>query len=377
MEYVNLEPLREIAVRLNREGIPGPAGGKWNHQGFTAGSGSGKGMISNPIYIGELVWNNCRTYINEETEKRNKKKGKPEDLLTVPVPHLRIIDQDLWDRAQQVRTGRSRQASAVRVKKKSITTHLLAGRLTCGVCSGPMKIIWSQAGFHTRVGCTNARANGSCANSKGYDLVEIEATVLHGIKNDLNVEALMAYTEGAHKEWAARSRAVSGERVKVERDLNQAIEKRDRILNLMIDCDMPQAPLKEKYKAAELVRAGLADKLRMIEADGGGKVVTLHPTVIQNFRKNLLAMHKALTNTKLTEAELAPFRVAFGNVFDSVVVHQTGKRKRVAVTPYARISAIMGKDIMPKMQTTKEVLKEQGLTNLVLATHGTLAQLRW
>ena len=99
-------------------------------------------MISNPIYIGELVWNNCRTFINEETEKRNKKKGKPEDLLTVQVPHLRIIDQDLWDRAQQVRTGRSRQGSAVRVKKKSITTYLTAGRLTCGVCSGPMKIIW-------------------------------------------------------------------------------------------------------------------------------------------------------------------------------------------------------------------------------------------
>jgi hypothetical protein len=84
-----------------------------------------------------------------------------------------------------------------------------------------------------------------------------------------------------------------------------------------------------------------------------------------------------LTNTKLTEAELAPFRVAFGNVFDTVVVHQTGKRKPVEVTPYARISAIMGKDIMPKMRTAKKVLEEQGLTNLVLATHGTLAQLRW
>jgi site-specific DNA recombinase len=376
-EYANLEPVREIAARLNREGVPSPSGGKWNHTVFIAGGGNGKGIVGNPIYIGELVWNTCRSVINPETEKRCKQKGKLDDLLTVPVPHLRIIDQDLWDRAQQVRADRSRQGSAVRIYKKTIVNHLLAGRLSCGACGGDMKIVWSKAGEHSRVGCTNARHKGVCNNSKSYDLVEIEATVLHGIKHDMDVEALMAYTEGAHKEWARRQRAASGDHAKVERDLNQAIEKRDRILNLMIDTDMPQATLKEKYKAAELVRAGLADKLRMIEADGGGKVVTLHPTVIQNFHKNLQAMHTALTNAKLTEAELAPFRVAFGNVFDRIIVHPTGKRRPVEVTPYARISAIMGVDIVPKMRTTKEVLEEQGLTNLRLVTHGTLEQVGW
>jgi hypothetical protein len=115
----------------------------------------------------------------------------------------------------------------------------------------------------------------------------------------------------------------------------------------------------------------------MIDADGGCNVVTLHPTMIQNFRKNIEAMHTALTNPKLSEAELAPFRVAFGNVFDQIKVHPTGKRRPVEVTPYCRISAIMGVDILPKMRTAKEVLEEQGLTNLVLATHGTLEQLGW
>src|SRR4051795_1483498 len=47
----------EIAARLNRDGIPSPSGGEWNHQVFIAGGGSGKGIIGNRIYIGELVWN--------------------------------------------------------------------------------------------------------------------------------------------------------------------------------------------------------------------------------------------------------------------------------------------------------------------------------
>jgi site-specific DNA recombinase len=375
--FVNLEPGRAMASQLNREGIPSPSGGKWNHTVFTAGGGNGKGIISNPIYIGKLVWNNCRTFINDETTKRNKKKGKPEDLKTVDVPHLRIIDQDLWDRAQQIRKDRSRQGSAVRVYKKSICNHTLAGRLTCAACGGDMKIIWSKAGEHTRVGCTNARKKGVCDNSKSYDLVDIEATVLDKIKNDLDIESLMAITEGARKEWTSRQRKASVDHEKVQRDLNIAIERRDRIVDAMADLG-PSPVLKEKFRILELERAGLEDKLRLVEADGGGKVTKLLPSsVIQNFRKNLEAMHAALTNPNLSEAEMAPFRVAFGNVFDSVKVHVTGKRKPVLVTPYARISAIMGVDIMPKMQTAREVLEEQGLTNLVLATHGTLEQLGW
>jgi DNA invertase Pin-like site-specific DNA recombinase len=376
VEYANLEPPREIAARLNAEGIPSPSGGLWNHQVFIAGGGNGKGMVSNAIYIGQLHWNNQRSVINPETEKRNKQKGKPDDLLTVSVPHLRIIDQDLWDRAQRVRAERSRQTPG-KIYKKTIVRHMLAGRLQCGECGGGMKIVWSSPGEKTRVGCTNARERGICSNKKSYSLEDIEATVLHGIKHNLDVEALTAFTEGAHKEWSARQRAARVGHDKVQRDLNRALEKIDRIVTAMTDPDMPLTPLKEKLKALELERAGLDDKLRMIKADGGDSVVTLHPAMIKKFRANLETMVAALSNTKLSEAEVAPFRVAFGNVFDRVVVHVTGKRKAVEVTPYARLSAILGVDIVPKMRTPEKLLEDQGVTDLVLATHGTLEQLSW
>jgi site-specific DNA recombinase len=374
--FANREPTREMAARLNAEGILSPSGGKWNHQVFTAGGGNGKGIIGNEIYRGKLVWNTHRSVINPETERRNKQKGKPEDLIVVDVPHLRIIDETLWERAQRVRTERSRQTPG-KVYKKTTVRHMLAGRLQCGACGGNMKIVWSSPGEKTRVGCTHARERGICANKKSYSLEDIEATVLHGIKHELDVEALTAFTEGAHKEWSARQRAARAEHDKVERELNRTLEKIDRIVSAMADSDMPLAPLKEKLKALELERAGLEDRLRMIKADGGDNVVTLHPAMIQRFRQNLETMVEALSNTNLTEAEVAPFRVAFGNVFDRVVVHVTGKRKPVVVQAYARISAIMGVDIVPKMRAPEKVLEDQGLTNLVLATHGTLEQVGW
>lgn len=377
-QYVNLVPMREIAARLNRDSIPAPDGGQWNHQVFTVGGGSAKGMIGNSIYIGELVWNANRSVINPDTEKRNKLKGNPDDLIVQPVPHLRIIDQDLWDRAQELRASWSRgQGATHRVYRKTTMRHMLAGRLTCAACGGDMKITWSKPGEKTRVGCCNARERGICDNTKSYNLEDIESTVLHGIKNDLDVEALTALTEGAHKEWATRQRAARQDHDKVENELNRTLEKIDRIVTAMTDPDIPMAPLKEKLKALELERAGLQNELDILKAEGGGNVVALHPAMIQKFRENLHAMVEALQNPKLTEEELAPFRVAFGNVFERVVVHVTGKRRKVEVTPCARISAILGTDIVPKMRSAEKLLEDQGLSNLVLATQGTLEQVGW
>jgi hypothetical protein len=339
---------------------------------FTAGGGGGEGMIGNRRYIGELVWNARRVAKNPDSEKSTKQKGNPEDLITVPVPHLRIIDQDLWDRAQQLRTGRSRQSDEPRVYKKTVVGHMIANKVICGECGGHMKIVGSKAGEAKRVGCVAARHKGVCTNTKSYNLDEIEATVLHGVKHNLDVEALMAFTKGTHKEWSARQKAASGERIAVERAISRATEKIDRISNIMLEIEREELPpLMEKLKALTLERGGLRSKLDLIKDQGN--VVELLPATVDKFRADLLTMHEALTSTKLTDAQAAPFKVAFGNVFEAVEVHQTGKRKPVEVTPHMRIAAIMGTSFMPRMQSSKEVLEEQGVTSVLLSTHGTLS----
>jgi hypothetical protein len=58
-------------------------------------------------------------------------------------------------------------------------------------------------------------------------------------------------------------------------------------------------------------------------------------------------MHAALTGD-LDIQQLAPFRAAFRNTFERLVVHPTGRRRQYEVTPYARLSAIMGLELFPK-----------------------------
>jgi site-specific DNA recombinase len=65
----------------------------------------------------------------------------------------------------------------------------------------------------------------------------------------------------------------------------------------------------------------------------------------------------------MSAAKTAPFRAAFRNVFERIVVHETARKAPYQVTPYARLSAILGVDLFPKARTTQEMLSEQGVNS--------------
>ncbi|WP_184280257.1 zinc ribbon domain-containing protein [Brevundimonas vesicularis] len=61
--------------------------------------------------------------------------------------------------------------------------HLLSGKLSCGVCGGPM----IRSGADQRFMCSWRRGRGklACTNGRGMESAEIEARVLAAIKNRL------------------------------------------------------------------------------------------------------------------------------------------------------------------------------------------------
>jgi DNA invertase Pin-like site-specific DNA recombinase len=369
-EYVNRVPEREIAAGFNREGIPSPSGGRWNHQVFTTGSGSGRGMISNRRYIGELVWNERRN-VTSDNETKCKRKGNPEDLIVKEFPHLRIIPQDLWDAAQALRAERSRKSPKPRVYAKTVTHHMIADKIVCGECGGLMRIVGSKAGEAKRVGCSNARHKGICPNSKSYNLDEIEATFLHGSK-EIDAEAVAALTKGAHKGWAEQQKAASVQCDDLERKINVCTEKINRIGDIILEIDPSDVPaMMEKLKAETLKRAGLRTQRELLGPQSN--VVTLLPESIRLACTKIRDLADVLVKGKLTDEEAAPRRMALGNFFEAVQVHQTGKRKPVEITPHMRLAAMTGVSTMPRMQSSKEVLEEQGHTSVDLATQRTLS----
>ncbi len=212
-EYAAGVSPRAIAAGLNRDGIPSPDGGIWNHQTFVGGR-LGRGMIGNPIYIGHLVWGTTLRVRNPDTGKRLKRVAPADNRTAVDVPHLRIIDQDLWDAANGVRQDRARHkfgegGKVRRFLRASAREHLLSGLLRCGACQGHMRVAQVSRDGAPRVTCAAAHQHGTCEHRKSYDLDKLQAGVLAGLRDMLtDPEAIAREARAFHKEYAEREKKI-------------------------------------------------------------------------------------------------------------------------------------------------------------------------
>jgi site-specific DNA recombinase len=360
-EYANGVSPRAIAAGLARDGIPSPRGDKhWNYRRLLGGS---SGLLVNPLYIGKVVLNRRRNVRNPDSGKIQHRKGEAENIITVDVPHLRIVEQELWDQAQAVREERGLAKSSTTggrtfAKKPE---HYLVPLLKCDVCGGRMIIGQLSGNSDRRVVCAAWHRNANCSHRKSYDLATLEAIVLEGIKTKLtDRKALIEFTKAYHGRWAERQKEIRSDRDTVQRQLNKVEVQINRIVDAIASAENDDDPveLMKRMKPLRIEKAGLMERLKVIDAETN--VVTLHPKAMDDFANTMEELHAGLSSKFGTE-QLAPFRMAFCSIFDRIVVHQTAKRKPYEVTPYARLGAIMGVELFPKMAGDEEMLAEQGV----------------
>ena len=162
---------RAIALALTADRIPTPAGAPaWNHQAFIGG-GSKRGIIGNPLYVGELVWSTTRNILNPATGKKTKRIGPADERVSASVPHLRIVDQGLWEAANQVRRDRGTAKFGEGGKMRCgarlpAHDHLLAGLLRCAACGGHMRIANTSRDGSPRAACAAAHQHGTCGHAR-------------------------------------------------------------------------------------------------------------------------------------------------------------------------------------------------------------------
>src|SRR5215831_1135090 len=107
--------------------------------------------------------------MNPKTGRKTERPGAPDDLTVVHAPHLRIIDDKLWEAVDRVCRDRgiSKFDSGGRRLVMPRKDWLLAGMLCCGARSGDMIVVNSE-----RVASATARARGptskTCSLLKSY-----------------------------------------------------------------------------------------------------------------------------------------------------------------------------------------------------------------
>lgn len=259
-----------IAAALNRETVQGPGGHSWGVTTIRGHRARGTGFLNNALYRGELVWNRQRFIKDPITGKRQVRLNPEEEWVIKDVPHLRIIDESLWqavkDRQQEVEQRHGGVRDGVRKSREAralgltIAPSNLYRLLSCAQCGGEFCNVGRN-----RYGCAEHYRRRICGNGKTVQRRVMEAAV-----RDILAETAMLITHHAESLTDDEQMNADEQRRQMERDRRE-LEKIDRRLQgLMsaIEDGLYTATLKTRFQQledqAESLRARLQVSGRML-----------------------------------------------------------------------------------------------------------------
>ena len=329
-EYIAGSRPREIAGRLNAEGIPAPRGARWGAVTINGNAGRSYGIIQNPLYSGRIVWNRVRMIRDPETGRRVSRANPESEWRWGEAPHLAIVDAETFEAAQATKAAR---AHAPHGKVDRNRKRLLSGLLKCSHCGGGL-VMHDQRGTVTRVRCSTVRESGSCDNTRRYRLDKIEAAVVGGVLERLRDPALInAYIDEYQRERRGEARA----RGNLERKLALVDAKIDRLLDYVVNNE--DVSKEEFHRRMAPLRAEKDDLQRRLDAAPDPVIVELHPATVERYKRTLATLGARLT--RLDQREDREVIETFRALVDHVVVYDTPDGG-VKVEVVGRLTALLG-----------------------------------
>ena len=215
---------RRIAQTLNAEAIAGPRSGVWFNASIRGRAKRGDGLLRNELYIGRMVWRRRVNAKDPVSGARIRRDNLPKGHLIIEVPHLRIIDDELWRRVQD---RLRREAAPYQAGPNGVQSafwdrrrprHLLSGKVFCGVCARQLSLFGRDY-----LGC-KAAAHGTCRNRRTVRRTVLQARVMDVLSRQLMQPDLLAeFITAFNQEWRrlageVRSQAVAQQREKAALD---------------------------------------------------------------------------------------------------------------------------------------------------------------
>jgi DNA-binding transcriptional LysR family regulator len=126
----------------------------------------------------------CDVLIKDpDTGRRVSRLNPAAEWVIQDVCELRIVDQDLWERAkarQEAMAIGPQERGANPLVARRRPKYLLAGLLKCGCCGSAYTLISKRL-----LGCAAARNKGTCGNRLNIRVEALEASVVSGLRTHL------------------------------------------------------------------------------------------------------------------------------------------------------------------------------------------------
>jgi DNA invertase Pin-like site-specific DNA recombinase len=338
-EYAAGKMPRAICAALNAEGVKPPRGTYWSDGVLRGNRVRGHGILVNPIYSGEIVWNRVRMVKDPDTGKRVSRQNPVDEWQRAAAPHLAIVDQQTFATVQ-AKLGDIGKAPAWKARRPK---GLFAGLLQCGCCGAGMSIKDRSAG-RVRIHCAAAR-QGACTNTRTEYLDTIEPVVLDGLKARLKDKAAIAlYLRTYNDERRALALDSTKHKAQLDRRLASVQGQLDRAIGLVI-----KGLIGEDDAAADIARlkAERAEITAQLASVGEKpKVIELHPAAVTTYLDTVDRLEVALREGSERDHPAAePIRA----LIDRIVI-TPGAAKIATVRVEGKLNALIGGEQFPAMR---------------------------
>ncbi len=287
----------KIVDELNRRAVPAPGASyrrhyqrapSWSAAALHGDLSRGTGLLNNPLYVGRYVWNRSRREKDPDTHCRSHVVRDKSEWVESAVPHLRIVDEDLWQRVTARRRNVSNGVAALRASLhcRARSTgrrpkYLFSGLLVCGQCGGKFVICET-----TKYACSTWRTRGpsKCSNALKVSRTLVESLLLQPIQRDLfTEEGLALFTQEINRLLTEQKRTRTPDLAKAKVRL-QEVEQELAHLLAAIKQGIVTLSTKAALEEAEAERARL---LQTIQGSSKmrEKVATMLPNLVARFKK--------------------------------------------------------------------------------------------
>lgn len=306
---------KKIANLLNKElkekGKPKPPRGEfWTVSTIIGSKKSLRGILNNEIYIGRYRWN--RTSVKRNPENGTKKRILKDNSKWIEIikPELRIISDELWEKAKQRQRYLKETANGKYVKAKKVySKNLFTGLISCGLCNGNIVVV--SGGKYAKYGCSNNWNKGGsvCENTFKIDKNTLKSAIFDSLKLKFTDKKFVDYVFKKVNE-IVKSKLSEEREDKMADSLREHLKKINKEIENYINAikfGIITETVKNQLISAEKKREEIENKLRNLD-DNIVQFPDITHQMIRDYLKNL---HSTLS-----------FHPVFGRDFLSQIIEK-------------------------------------------------------